>query len=49
MLSSPREVRLTGSIHRKVQVLDVAKAFENLTDVILRDVLGQFLHHDLSM
>jgi hypothetical protein len=49
MLSNPRKVRLTGSIHREVQVLDVAEAFENLTDVILRDVLGQFLHHNLSM
>lgn len=47
MLSGPRKESLTGSIHGKVQVLDVAKASEYLADMILRDVFGQFLHHDL--
>lgn len=38
---------LTGSVHWQIEVLNLAKAPEYLAQVILRDILGQPLHHNL--
>lgn len=38
---------LTGSVHREVEVFDISEAAKYLTQMILRDISAQFLHHYL--
>lgn len=43
-----QEENLTGSVHWKIEVLNLAEAPKYLAKVVLRDILGQFLYHNLG-
>jgi hypothetical protein len=38
----------TGSVHGQVEVFNVSEATKYFAKVVFRDVLGQFLNHDLK-